>query len=90
MYLSQGPSVVAWEANSSRKSRVSPLFLCVCSPDAFLFSFLLSLHVTSVRLRSHAYASYRAAVCISSDVLLLTVFLPFILSLFSLSASNSP
>jgi len=75
MYLSQGPSAVAGIQFESSEAAFSPLF-CVCQPsqDAF-FSF--SLHVTSVRLRSHADVSYRAAVCIFSDVLLLTVlFLP--------------
>ena len=69
MYLSQHPAVVVnnkFQSIEVHSSRV----LIFPSQDAFLF---FSLHVTSARLRSHADASYRAAVCIFSDVLLLTV-----------------
>ena len=78
MYLSQGPRTVAVIQFESSEAAFSFLF-CVrqLSQDAFL-SF--SLHVTPVRLRSHALASYRAAVCVVSDDLLLTV-------LFSLDSS---
>ena len=62
-------------AISSRKSRVfPPCFVCASRLRTLFFSSLFfSLHVTSDRLRSHADASYRAAVCIFSVVLLLTV-----------------
>ena len=71
MYLSQSLSAVAVIQFESSEAPFPPLF-CVRQPsqEAFL-SF--SLHVTSVRLRSHALAGCRAAVCIFSDVLLLTV-----------------
>jgi hypothetical protein len=52
---------------------------------SFLFP---SLYVTSVRLRSHADASYRAAVCIFSVVLLLTVLSP--VPLFSVRLELTP
>ena len=51
--------------------RFPPFSVCQPSPTLFFSSPSLPC-VTSVRLRSHADASYRAAVCISSDVLLLT------------------
>jgi hypothetical protein len=47
-----------------------PSILCVPPPQGV--SPFLSLRVTSVRQRGHADASYRAAVCILCDVLLLT------------------
>jgi len=77
MYLSQYEHRSS-EENSSRASlHFPPLFFVCASRLRTLFFSSPSLScVTSVHhLRSHADASYRAAVCISSDVLLLTALL---------------
>jgi hypothetical protein len=76
MYLSQYERRSS-EENSSRASLHFPPLFFVCASRLWtLFFSSPSLScVTSVHLRSHADASYRAAVCISSDVLLLTALL---------------
>ena len=91
--VSQGLSVVAKGDEILVEKVAFPPCFCVlaASPDAFLFfPFLLSLHSSRhiSCLRSHTNASYRAVVCISSDVLLLTVFLKVFLP--SLAPSRAP
>jgi hypothetical protein len=74
MYLSQDMSVVAQREFQLSKFAFPPLFVCAShlwTVNAFPF---FSLHITSVRLRSHADASYCPVVCILSVILLLTVF----------------
>ena len=89
MYLSQYERRSSGENSSRASSRFPPLFVCASCLRTLFFSSPSLSCVTSVRLRSHADASYRAAVCISSDILLLTALLTSCPS-FSLSASNSP
>jgi hypothetical protein len=64
------------EEKYSRASSRFPPVLCALAVSGVRTHFFSSLFcVTSVPLMSHADVSYRAAVCISSDVLLLTAFL---------------